>query len=94
MITTHNLLDRIQSTNPFFIMLHGQGFLLNTLSHVVFSAYPLIPWVGVTAVGYGLGRIYQWPADQRRTFLLRLGLCLTIAFPLLRWTNVYGDPNG
>ena len=27
---------------------------------VVFVAYPLIPWIGVTAVGYGLGRIYDW----------------------------------
>ena len=26
---------------------------------VVFVAYPLIPWMGVTAVGYGLGQIYD-----------------------------------
>lgn len=93
MILTHNLLDRIQSTNPIFILLHGQGFLLNTSRHVIFVAYPIIPWIGVTAAGYGLGQIYRWEAKRRRVFLLRLGLCLTLAFPLLRWINVYGDPS-
>jgi uncharacterized membrane protein len=92
-ILTHNLLDRIRSTNPIFILLHGQGFLLNTSRHVVFVAYPILPWIGVTAAGYGLGQIYRWDAEWRRMFLMRLGLCLTVAFPLLRWTNVYGDPS-
>ncbi len=93
MILTHNLLDKVQSTNPVFLILHGQGFLLNTPQRVIFLTYPLIPWVGVTAAGYGLGSIYRWPAERRRSFLLRVGLALTIAFPLLRWTNIYGDPN-
>jgi uncharacterized membrane protein len=93
MILAHNLLDKVQSTNPIFLILHGQGFLFNTPQHAIFLTYPLIPWVGVTAAGYGLGSIYRWPAERRRSFLLRMGLGLTIAFPLLRWTNLYGDPN-
>ena len=93
MILTHNLLDKVQSTNPIFLILHGQGFLLNTPQRVIFLTYPLIPWVGVTAAGYGLGSIYRWPAERRRSFLLRVGMALTVAFPLLRWTNIYGDPN-
>jgi uncharacterized membrane protein len=56
-------------------------------------AYPLIPWVGVTAVGFGLARIYDWPAEQRRAFLLRTGLLLTTAFVVLRGINIYGDPS-
>jgi uncharacterized membrane protein len=55
-------------------------------------AYVLIPWVGVTAVGYGLGQVFQWDVERRRAFLLRLGLGLTAAFVLLRFLNVYGDP--
>jgi uncharacterized membrane protein len=93
MILTHNLLDKIQSTNPIFIVLHQPGFLLNTPQHQVFMVYPIIPWIGVTAAGYGLGSIYRWPCERRRAFLLRLGILLTIAFPVLRWINVYGDPN-
>lgn len=93
MIATHNLLDKIQSTNPLFILLHSPGLLWNTPRHVVFDAYPLIPWVGVTAVGYGLGRIYRWPAERRRRFLLRVGVLCIAVFVVLRWINVYGDPS-
>jgi len=93
LICGHNLFDSFQSSNPLFIFLHAQGIGFSVSQHVVFVAYPLIPWVGVTAVGYGLGRIYSWPADRRRRFLLRLGLGLTAAFVVLRASNVYGDPN-
>jgi uncharacterized membrane protein len=68
------------------------GFVLNTPAHTIFVAYPLIPWLGVTAIGYSLGQLYAWEAVRRRRFLLRLGLALTAAFVVLRAINVYGDP--
>ena len=92
MIATHNLLDSVQSSNPLFNLLHAPGLVLDIRQHVVFVAYPLIPWIGVTAVGYTLGRIYGWPADRRKRFLLRMGLGLSAAFVVLRAINVYGDP--
>jgi uncharacterized membrane protein len=55
-------------------------------------AYPLIPWVGVMAVGYAFGTLVQRPPDERRRLFLRLGLAVTAAFVVLRWTNIYGDP--
>ena len=57
----------------------------------IFVLYPLIPWVGVTAAGFGLGQIYRWEAEARRKFLLRLGLGVTAAFVVLRAINRYGD---
>lgn len=93
MIAAHNLLDGISSQNPLWIILHQPGFLLNTSRYQVRVAYPLIPWIGVTALGYCLGRIYGWPAERRKSFLLRLGIALTAAFVVLRAINVYGDPN-
>jgi uncharacterized membrane protein len=92
LIVTHNLFDAVQSSNPAWIILHAQNFLVNG-PHVVLVAYPLIPWIGVTAAGYGLGQIYNWPSSERRTLLLRLGAGLTAAFLLLRAVNIYGDPN-
>jgi uncharacterized membrane protein len=92
MVVGHNLLDPIRSTNPLWVILHAQGFVVNRPGFVVFSAYPLIPWVGVTAMGYALGEIYRWPAERRQTFLLRYGLGAVAAFVVLRWLNVYGDP--
>jgi uncharacterized membrane protein len=93
LIAGHNLLDSVRSTSLLWSLLHARGFLLNTPEHVVFVGYPLIPWIGVTAVGYGLGQVYGWNADRRRAFLLRLGLALSLAFLVLRGLNVYGDPS-
>jgi uncharacterized membrane protein len=93
MIATHNLFDSITSTNPFWIILHSLNVVYSSPGHTVFIAYPLIPWVGVTAAGYGLGQIYNWPSERRRAFLLRLGTGLTIGFVVLRAINIYGDPS-
>ena len=84
MIAGHNLLDGVRSTHPLWVMLHSQGFVVNRPGFVVFVAYPLVPWIGVTAVGFALGRIYHWNPERRRAFLLRCGLGLTAAFCLLR----------
>jgi uncharacterized membrane protein len=93
MIAGHNLLDSVKLANPLWSILYARGFVLNTPEHTVFVAYPLIPWIGVTAVGYGLGQVYGWEAGRRRAFLLRLGLALSLAFLALRGLNVYGDPS-
>ncbi len=93
LIVGHNLFDSVRSASPLWSILHAPGFVLNTPEHVVFAAYPLIPWVGVTAVGYGLGQVYGWDAGRRRAFLLRLGAALSLAFLVLRGLNVYGDPS-
>jgi uncharacterized membrane protein len=93
LIAGHNLLDSVKWANPLWTILHSPGFVVNTPEHVVFAAYVLIPWVGVTAVGYGLGQVYDWEAERRRKFLLRLGLTLSIAFVAIRVINIYGDPS-
>jgi uncharacterized membrane protein len=93
MIVTHNLLDSIRSTNPLWSILHSPNIILATPGHTVLLAYPLIPWVGVTALGYGLGQIYAWEPARRQAFLLRLGIAVTIAFIALRAINIYGDPS-
>jgi uncharacterized membrane protein len=94
MIATHNLLDSIQSSNPFWTILHSPNFIVNHPGHIVFVPYPLIPWVGVTAVGYSLGQIYanSWPSARRKAFLLPVGIGLTVGFFILRAVNLYGDP--
>jgi uncharacterized membrane protein len=94
MIATHNLLDSVESSNPFWTILHSPNFILNHPGHIVFVPYALIPWVGVTAAGYGLGQIYgnSWPSTRRKTFLLTLGIGLTAGFFILRAVNLYGDP--
>jgi uncharacterized membrane protein len=92
MIAGHNLLDGVRSTHPLWVLLHSQGFAVNRPGFVVFVAYPLVPWIGVTALGFVLGRIYSWNPERRMAFLLRCGAGLTAAFLLLRAVNAYGDP--
>ena len=96
MIGAHNLLDGIpRSANTTIgalqAILHGPGMVLATPEHVVFAAYPLVPWIGVTAVGFGLGAIYRERADRRR-LLTGGGAACCAAFIALRWANAYGDP--
>lgn len=92
MIGGHNLLDKIQSSNPIWSILHSPNFILQTPQHSVLVAYVLIPWVGVTALGYCLGQIYAWAPEGRKRFLSWGGTALAVAFVVLRWVNVYGDP--
>jgi uncharacterized membrane protein len=93
MIAGHNLFDGVAWANPIWTILHAPGFLLNSPEHAVFVTYPIVPWIGVTAVGYGLGRIYDWDAARRRALLLRSGVALSVGFVLLRAANAYGDPS-
>ncbi len=92
MIAIHNLFDSVQSSNPFWSILHSPNFVVNTPRHTVFVAYALIPWIGVTAAGFALGQIYRWPSTRRRSFLLPVGLGLAGGFLILRAINIYGDP--
>ena len=96
LIAGHNLLDGVRPSvfgpaAPLWLILHQPG-LLHGPPHFLIVAYPLIPWVGVTAVGYALGQVFDWTGERRRTFLLRTGIALSTAFVALRWLNVYGDP--
>lgn len=93
LVVGHNALDGIRSANPLWIMLHSPGMIVAKPGFAVFEAYPLIPWIGVTALGFSLGQIYNWEANRRRSFLLRAGAWVTLGFVLLRATNVYGDPS-
>ena len=92
MIATHNLLDSVPWDNWLWSILHAPNVLYASPRFTLFEAYPLIPWVGVAAAGYGLGHIYDWPSDRRKLFLLRLGLLLTALFFVVRAIDHYGDP--
>jgi uncharacterized membrane protein len=92
LIAVHNAFDSIPSSNLLWMILHVPGTLLTTPQYVIFEGYPLIPWIGVMAAGYGLGQIYDWLPDRRRPLLLRLGLAAIALFIVLRASNIYGNP--
>jgi uncharacterized membrane protein len=71
-------------------LLHGN--LAAPSAHVL-SAYPIVPWAGVMALGYVAGGLYRIDATRRRQVLFALGAGLCALFLALRWANVYGDPH-
>ena len=106
MIALHNLLDRFQVSRPFgnpnlglgsklWLILHQQGgfFIDGFPSPVVLVLYPLIPWVGVMAVGYAFGSIYKKHPGQRKHVLYAIALVALTLFFVIRGINIYGDPN-
>lgn len=95
-IALHNLTDKIQAAQ-----FGGFAWIWNILHQLgvfevggvkVLSGYPLVPWIFVMAMGFCFGRIVQLDAAERRRWMTRIGLALTIAFLVLRGLNVYGDP--
>lgn len=98
LIVGHNALDGIPPQvfgplAPLWSILHVPGVILSSSGHAVFVAYVLIPWLGVTAIGYTLGPLYALDAVRRRAWLFWLGIGSCAAFVLLRLANGYGDPS-
>lgn len=54
--------------------------------------YALIPWAGVLLLGYSMGPIFTRARASRRRTLLAIGAAATVAFLVLRYAGVYGDP--
>lgn len=92
-IAGHNLLDGVRLPAWWWAVLHGPGFVVNRPGVVVFAAYPILPWIGVTLAGYALGAVYDLDRAVRRGVLVRLGAVLCATFVVLRAINVYGDPS-
>ncbi|MCC7634633.1 DUF1624 domain-containing protein [Stenotrophomonas rhizophila] len=98
LIAGHNLLDGVQ--------VHGNGALavlwkvlhqrdwIDLGEHLrLRTSYPVLPWVGVIALGYVLGPWFARGGDAvlRRKRLLWAGGGALLGFVVLRALNVYGD---
>ncbi len=99
LIAGHNLLDGISPDSWgqwgwLWKLLHmGESWVPLTDSLSLFAVYPLIPWVGVMALGYCFGEVMSREREGRRQFLLWAGIGLIEAFIIIRFTNLYGDPH-
>lgn len=99
MVGGHNLLDSLSVegnnlTAFLWSLIHQQGFF-TWGSKLVIVGYPLVPWIGVMALGYCLGSLFTREVDaaKRKLFLAQLGWSMVILFFVLRITNIYGDPS-
>jgi uncharacterized membrane protein len=96
----HNLLDPIQmqGTSPQAILwyiLHQEQLVEFGPNAAVYFHYPLIPLVGLMALGYVFGTLYRPGFDpaHRRKWLLGMGTVAVALFLVLRAFNLYGEPS-
>ena len=97
MVAGHNLLDAFHASGTnlaafCWALLHEpKAFDVGTRNLSV--GYPLVPWVGVMALGYCFGRLLQKDveAGHRRTLLIVPGGTMILSFVILRSFNLYGD---
>jgi uncharacterized membrane protein len=97
-ILGHNLLDPVWPTPhgfsavaPLWVALHAQ-MPYPAGPFFFYFAYPLLPWIGVILLGFGVAPLFELAPERRDALLLRIGIAAVAAFVLLRYSNVYGDP--
>jgi uncharacterized membrane protein len=98
LVAGHNLLDNIHvpgNTLKAFgwALLHDQNFF-NWNGRNLLVGYPVIPWIGIMALGYCLGAIYTagFSAEKRKKILIMIGSAAIALFIVIRLLNGYGDP--
>ncbi len=97
-VAGHNLLDPITAQQfgqaaMLWNFLHEGGPILVGEALIGLFAYPVLPWIGVVALGYGMGGVFGAPAERRDRKILFAGLAMLTAFVLLRWFDLYGNPS-
>jgi len=95
MVVSHNGLDAVQplfsEASPLWVLLHMSG-MIKIGNSDVYVIYPLVPWIGVMALGYAIGPYFLSHNPGRPKRLIQIGTLMVVAFILLRLTNLYGDP--
>jgi len=98
MIFGHNLFDNFHVSGKglsafTWSVIHERGVFLFGDTTINIS-YPLIPWIGLMAVGYRLGTLFLPGCDpiRRKRVLINLGSASIAGFIILRFINNYGDP--
>jgi uncharacterized membrane protein len=99
LVAGHNLLDNIHvagnNLKAFgWALLHDQNFFTWNGKNILVG-YPILPWIGVMALGYCLGTLYTptFSAEKRKKILLMIGGSAIALFIATRLINVYGDPS-
>lgn len=98
-VATHNLLDPIWPASnisdqqwPLWVALHSQ-MTVHVGPFLLRFVYPLLPWIGVMSLGFGVSGVFEQSPVRRAATLLRAGIALTAGFLLIRLIFSYGDPN-
>ncbi len=97
LIAGHNLFDAVQpdafgNLAWIWTILHVPGNIEYLPGYSIYMLYPLIPWIGIMALGYSCGPLLLQSLSVRQRCFLWLGVAALIVFIVLRLSNLYGDP--
>jgi uncharacterized membrane protein len=93
LIATHGLVGGLlASSESPAALLFRPGLLPLPGGINVLVGYPLLPWLGVVAAGYGFGEIIRLEPGRRRRLMGIAGISIIAAFVILRVWGVYGEP--
>lgn len=92
----HNLLSPLTPQDfggaaLLWTLLHEGGPVFMGETPVGIAAYPVLPWIGIMAAGYGLGPIFLRDDKARDRTLLALGAGMLGLFVVLRFFELYGN---
>ncbi len=93
-VAGHNLLDPLstEQLGLFWSFLHDGGIIFAGETPIGLFAYPVLPWIGIAALGYGLGGLFTEAPERRNSAIFLMGLAMLFAFLVLRGSMIYGDP--
>jgi uncharacterized membrane protein len=94
-VAGHNLLDplvpqQFGRAGVLWQLLHEGGPILVGGTPIGAASYPVLPWIGIIALGFGLGPWLARPA-ARNDGKAVAGVAMLAAFALLRGFGLYGD---
>ena len=97
-VAGHNLLDTVHfavgsDLHVPWAILHDRGWIEFSDTLRLRTSYPVLPWIGVIALGYCVGPWFtrSVSAHVRQRYLLLTGTGLLMGFVALRWLNGYGE---
>lgn len=98
LVAGHNLLDELHFgvESAMYIpwaVLHDRGWIEFSESLRLRTSYPVLPWIGVIALGYAIGPWFRTASEptQRLQGLQRAGCGALALFVALRLLNGYGE---
>lgn len=78
----------------WYDFLHHQNFIPLSKEHAIFMVYPVLSWTGLMMLGYCFGKVVSNADNKiRNRQLMIIGVVLVLLFVIIRFINLYGDPD-
>ena len=96
-IALHNLLQLVPlPANPALAAVTNifvtPGVIPVSPNFIILVSYPFVQWTAIMLFGFACGKIFEKGLAEKNRQLATTGIIFLVAFIVLRFINVYGDP--